>query len=122
MRKLIVILFLLFAVSASAQGLPMCPAGSYYIWAEDANDWKCSKGDVVAEAKAKLETEDRKALVKYAAELLHKVAKYQRKVDDLKAVLSKIENGELKAHQIPKNCEGCITIGSSNTSLVFVDN
>lgn len=120
MKKLLVALFLLFAMSASAQQPPMCLSGSFYVW--EGNNWKCNKGDIVEEAQTKIEVENRKALVKYAQELLRKIAKYERKVTELRKALAKVESGEFKAHQIPKGCEACITLGSTTNSLIVLDN
>jgi hypothetical protein len=81
-----------------------------------------SAQSITKEATVKMAEKDHKALVTYAAELLRKIDKYERKIAELRKTLAQVESGELKAHQIPKNCAGCISLGNSNSALVFVDN
>ena len=106
MKKMILILCLLFAASVSAQS-------------------------VVDDAKATVKHNDRKALVSYAAGLVKEKAKLERRIAEILKRLQAIDAGDFKAHQIPNGCPNCVTwndtannwtIDSTTGALAFTAN
>ncbi len=90
MKKLILILilFLMFPVGASAQS-------------------------IVDDAKAKVRGDDRRALVEYAASLIKKRERLERSIARIVALLREIDVGDFKAHEIPNSCSNCLTISTN---------